>query len=466
MPNIPLNKVRIPIPLGVTPADPEFQHPGRIDLLIGAGLFWKLLCIGQHKAGLGNLVWQKTRLGWVLGGSLNWPGESTKPIQACHAITNAQLDASISRFWDLEEVNSRESASTSAASSECEAHFRKTTVRDSDGRYIVSLPFNDRLNELGESREQAKRRLLNIERRFKRNPDLRLHYLAFMNEYEALGHMSLVPTHNIDNSNACYYLPHHAVFKTSSTTTKVRVVFDGSAKTSSGLSLNDAQLVGPTVQSDLVTILIRFRKHRFVLSADIEKMYQQVLVTNADRKFQRILWRSSENEPIKTYELNTVTYGTASASFLATRALQQVGRDYAQAFPYASTVIQNDFYVDDLLTSCETVEQTIQLRESLTWVLAQAGFCLRKWASNDSTILNCDGPESNSTVEIKPADKDPKTLGLLWSVNTDKLSYSIASVSINRVTKRVVLSEISKIFDPLGLIGPVIVKAKLLIQGL
>ncbi|XP_076392699.1 uncharacterized protein LOC143265299 [Megachile rotundata] len=461
MPNIPLNKVNIPVPPGVIPADPEFQQPGHIDLLIGAGLFWRLLCIGQHKVGLGNLVWQKTRLGWVLGGSLNWP-ENRKSVQACHAITNAQLDASISRFWNIEEIDSGES--TSIDSNECEIYFKETTVRNSDGRYIVSLPFNDRVSELGNSHEQAQKRLLNIERRFKRDSTLRSQYIDFMQEYIDLGHMSIVQDETVENSNSCYYLPHHAVFKSSSTTTKIRVVFDGSAKTSSGLSLNDAQLVGPTVQSDLVTILIRFRKHRIVLSADIEKMYRQVLVASADRKYQRILWRSTDSEPIKTYELNTVTYGTASASFLATRALRQVGQDYAQSFPRASSVIRDDFYVDDLLTGCETVEEAKELQESLNWVLAQAGFCLRKWASNDSRIVHNNSNEN--TVVIKTAEKDPKTLGLFWSVNSDQLSYTIADYPTNRVTKRVILSEIAKIFDPLGLIGPIIVRAKLLMQEL
>ncbi|XP_076391770.1 uncharacterized protein LOC143265174 [Megachile rotundata] len=466
MPNIPLNRSHIEIPAGIILADPNFQQPGRIDLLIGAGLFWKLLCIGQHKLGSGDLVWQKTRLGWVLGGTFNWPSESKRNNVTCHAITNSQLHRSLSNFWEIEEVTHPESSIPIVHIDTCEEHFTSTTVRDHDGRFVVAIPFNDQLAKLGESFSQAERRFLNLEAKFRRNSDLKKQYIEFMHEYEALNHMSLISNEHPTESKSLYYLPHHAVFKESSTTTKIRVVFDGSAKTSTGISINDAQFVGPMVQSDLISILIRFRKHRVVISADIEKMYRQVLVRIEDRRYQRILWRDSEDKPINTYELNTVTYGTASSSFLATRALKQIAEDHAQSLPSVSKIISSDFYVDDLLSGSDSVEEAIELRQSLTSVLARAGFHLRKWASNDSRVVSRDQDSSICQVEIRPVDKESKVLGLLWSVELDELRYSLVGSRLGKITKRSVLSEISQIFDPLGLIGPVIVKAKLLMQEL
>ncbi|XP_076392695.1 uncharacterized protein LOC105663902 [Megachile rotundata] len=450
MPNIPLNRSHIEIPAGIILADPNFQQPGRIDLLIGAGLFWKLLCIGQHKLGSGDLVWQKTRLGWVLGGTFNWPSESKRNNVTCHAITNSQLHRSLSNFWEIEEVTRPESSIPIVHKDTCEEHFTSTTVRDYDGRFVVAIPFNDQLAKLGKSFSQAERRFLNLEAKFRRNSDLKKQYIEFMHEYEALNHMPLISNEHPIESKSLYYLPHHAIFKESSTTTKIRVVFDGSAKTSTGISINDAQFVGPMVQSDLISILIRFRKHRVVISADIEKMYRQVLVRIEDRRYQRILWRDSEDKPINTYELNTVTYGTASSSFLATRALKQIAEDHAQSLPSVSKIISSDFYVDDLLSGSDSVEEAIELRQSLTSVLARAGFHLRKWASNDSRVVSRDQDSSICQVEIRPVDKESKVLG----------SRS------GKITKRSVLSEISQIFDPLGLIGPVIVKAQLLMQEL
>ncbi|XP_075233847.1 uncharacterized protein LOC142331699 [Lycorma delicatula] len=110
-----------------------------------------------------------------------------------------------------------------------------------------------------------------------------------------------------------FYLPHHAVFKETSLTTKLRVVFDGSAKSNNGLSLNDTLMIGPMVQQDLFSIILRFRVHNYVITSDITKMYRQILVTQKDSNLQRILWRENAEQDLKHYALRTVTYGTTSA---------------------------------------------------------------------------------------------------------------------------------------------------------
>lgn len=163
-------------------------------------------------------------------------------------------------------------------------------------------------------------RLLQMEKRLDRNEDLRRQNNNFMKEYLELGHMSLIK--NDDESG--YYLPHHAVIRESSTTTKLRVVFDASARSSSGLSLNDCCYTGPTLQPELFDTSTKWRTHKIALNADVEKMYRQILVDTADRKYQKILWRFSTNEPIRTYELNTVTYGTSPAPLLAIKTLMQL----------------------------------------------------------------------------------------------------------------------------------------------
>ncbi|XP_076176650.1 uncharacterized protein LOC143151436 [Ptiloglossa arizonensis] len=464
LPNMPLERANIPTPSGITPADPEFGVPGNVDLLIGAGLFWELLCVGQVRVGTSHLLWQKTRLGWVLGGSLQWPALKGKVRFASgfHASTNASLEAAVSRFWEVEEVGNVGRAN---GRDPCEKHFRENATRDENGRFVVAIPFNERVGELGGSRAQAERRFLNLERRFKKNPELGREYKDFMREYVELGHMSKLDAKSANEREASFYLPHHAVLKGTSSSTKLRVVFDGSARTTTGVSLNDAQFVGPQVQDDLFGILVRFRKHPIVLSADIAKMYRQVAIREEDRRYQRILWRFSEDEGIGAYALNTVTYGTASASYLATRVLQQVGRECARSFPSASKAILHDFYVDDLLTGCETVQQVAELRESLTRVLASAGFPLRKWASNDPRAISHHGGGTDQ-LEFRSVDMEPKTLGLLWSIATDELGYSSNYQIFPRITKRHVLAELAQIFDPLGLVGPLIVRAKIFMQGL
>ena len=136
-----------------------------------------------------------------------------------------------------------------------------------------------------------------------------------MQEYVDLGHMSELHSPIISNSET-YYLPHHAVYKSDSSTTKLRVVFDGSSKYGISTSLNETLLVGPSIQRELFSTWLRFRRHRYALTGDIEKMFKQIWVSEKHRDYQRIVWRTSPTEPIRHYALNTVTYGTSCAPYL------------------------------------------------------------------------------------------------------------------------------------------------------
>ena len=108
-------------------------------------------------------------------------------------------------------------------------------------------------------------------------------------------------------------------------------------------------MVGTTVQQDLFSIMSWFRTHRYVLISDIEKMYRQILVTPRDSNLQRIVWRDAPHRELQHYALRTVTYGTASVSFLATRCLAQIAQENKTQHPIACSAIANDFYVEDLM---------------------------------------------------------------------------------------------------------------------
>jgi len=155
-----------------------------------------------------------------------------------------------------------------------------------------------------------------------------------MHEYEALGHMERVKGEEVEEEEKRCYLPHHAVINENSATTKVRMVYDASCKTESGNSLNDLLLKGAVLQDDLLYILARFRTYKYVLSADITKMYQQIKVAKEDCNYQRILWRADTKMPIKVYRLTTLTYGTVPAAFIATSCLEKLantGKNYLRA---------------------------------------------------------------------------------------------------------------------------------------
>ena len=191
-------------------------------------------------------------------------------------------------------------------------------------------------------------------------------------------------------------------------------------------------------------------------------MYRQIKITEDQQDLQRIVWRSDSSQPIHHFRLTTVTYGTAVAPFLATRTLRQIGEENKLEFPRTSEIIIRDFFVDDLLSGAESVEEARELKHELQKLLSKAGLELRKWASNDPQVFENVG----HVLSSKPlqGDKDPKTLGLLWNSHLDELKYSVREPLQERSTKRTILSKIAQIFYLLGLVGPAVVRATIILQ--
>ncbi|XP_053597333.1 uncharacterized protein LOC128668417 [Microplitis demolitor] len=456
----PIDPTNLEIPKNLVLADPEFYKPSEVDALIGVNLFYKLLSVGQIKLqSHPDAILQKTQLGWVVAGKLSQSFK--KPHLSCHlALNNQASEFNLTRFWQMEELPATKHLSQEEML--CEEHYQRHTKRDSTGRYIVRLPFNNNKDRLGDSYSTALRRFQSLEKRLIKDSSICNDYVAFLREYLDLKHMSLVD--NSNENSIGFYLPHHAVIKQDSVTTKTRVVFDGSSKTSTGISLNETLMVGAKLQEDLFTILVRHRSHLFVLTADIEKMYRQVLVHPEDAQFQKILFRDSPAGPILTYTLNTVTYGTASASYLAIRTLQQLADDEGQSYPLAAIALKRDFYVDDVLTGADTHDKALAIRDELDKLTRKGGFYLRKWASNDPTLINnCDQHPNVTNMSLDP-DAGIKILGIHWNAREDSIFYSVNTTKTKAITKRSILSKIAQLFDPLGLLGPVILYSKLIIQ--
>ncbi|XP_050305066.1 uncharacterized protein LOC126742465 [Anthonomus grandis grandis] len=435
LPMLPIEVKNIRIPSNIVLADSSFNVPTEIDILLGADIFYDLLRNGRIKMAENMPTFQKTCFGWIISGSvpsIENPNDINLGIRnkqisncqiMCHFSINERIDDQIEKFWKIEEL--QVAPMLKKEEIECEEFFRATCKHSSDGRFMAE-------------------------------------YSKFMQEYRILGHMSEIPSHEIDCDESVYYMPHHGVIKDDSSTTRLRVVFDASAKTDTGVSLNDLLKAGPTIQDDLYSILIRFRKHNVVIGADAKKMYRQVWVDPAQRNLQRILWRDSPNEDIKHYRLNTVTYGTTPASFLAIRCLHEAAKEVENNYPRACFEITKNFYVDDYLSGGSTIEEVIKLKEEISKILERRNFKLRKWVSNKTEVFE---NNENKGIDQYIVDKDiTKTLGLTWNIRQDNLQYVVTLDSPMKVIKRNVLSVLSRIFDPLGLVGPIIIIPKLIMQ--
>ncbi|XP_055590154.1 uncharacterized protein LOC129742298 [Uranotaenia lowii] len=466
--NLPSQSVHISnwnIPPEIQLADPTFFKSNGIDLVLGIPAFFSFFTSGNKMPiGDGLPMLTESVFGWVVSGEV----ESTGSLSylGCNLAISKNLDELLERFWSCEEVGASHNYSPEEAL--CEAHFERTVRRGSDGRYMVTLPKNEHtFSELGDSREIALKRFQSLERRLLRDGDIRQQYTDFMREYENCGHMRKVEASGLDH-NRCY-LPHHPVVKEASTTTKLRVVFDASCATTSGRSLNDALLVGPVIQQDLRAIVMRCRIRPVMIVADIEKMFRQIWMDPNDSPLQSILWRSTPEHEIEIFELGTVTYGTKPAPFLATRVLKQLCCDEGRNFPLAAEAIENDTYMDDVISGAEDIQTAKAKVNQLISMTARGGFKLRKFASNQPQIL--EGlPEEDLAVSEITWDQDPaiKALGLTWLPNSDcfRFQFDIPMLPKDGLTKRKVLSIIATLFDPLGLLGATITTAKIFMQRL
>ncbi|XP_052901348.1 uncharacterized protein LOC128307506 [Anopheles moucheti] len=456
------------IPEDLPLADPGFNQPEKIDLLIGAEIFGELLQQGQLRLAPHLPMLLETKLGWIISGREVCKGsiESSVTLANC-VLSEENLNAAMEQLVMLENIP--EERVQSSEEEAMEQWYLHTTTREKTGRYVVELPKIPQYKErLGDSMQGAVKRFASIERRLARDNRLKEQYSEFMEEYLRLGHMTEVSSAEKElMEGSRYYLTRHAVLKQASTTTKCRMVFDASHKTSTGTSLNDILLNGPQLQDDIVSILLRFRMRRIGVVADVEKMYRQVLVSPADRNLQCILWRKEWSENVSTFQLNTITYGTACAPYLAIRTLRKIFEDHEESHPKAMCWY-NDFYVDDLLSGADTEEEVQQIRSQLVEMLGSAGFRIRKWASNAANALK-DVPKEDLAVseEVNIEGAGVGTLGLVWKPNFDVFSIRVPVIDTSKpITKRNVLSNLAKMYDPLGFLDPIKMKGKLLMQTL
>ncbi|XP_049315855.1 uncharacterized protein LOC125779258 [Bactrocera dorsalis] len=334
-------------------------------------------------------------------------------------------DKLLTQFWEVEEVPRKPLPSTSDIV--CEQIYKNTTHRNSDGRYVVTLPFKTPENiELGNSRHIALAQFLRNEKSLSRKPEIKAEYDKAINEYLELGHMTKVEYDPADNTKT-YYLPHHAVIKPDRITTQLRVVFNASCPTSNRNSLNDVLHTGPTLQADLVILVVKWRMFQIVFNADIQKMYRQILVESRHTPFQRILFRKSSNDPIEDFELQTVTFGINCAPFLAIRTLLKLADDVQGTHPLAAEILRNGMYVDDVLAGAHDVPTAILARDELTSSLKSAGFALRKWTSNDPKVLSGIPQEhllDTNSLSL-PESNNTKTLGIRWNAKKDAFFFLI-----------------------------------------
>ncbi|CAH2094205.1 unnamed protein product [Euphydryas editha] len=376
----------------------------------------------------------------------------------------SDISQSLSSFLDIEKVP--QYLSEKSSEFDIAENIFQSTVKLENNKFTVDLPLKlppTEINEnLGDSFDLAFYRFLNLEKRLHKNINLLTEYQNFIDEYVEMGHGHYVDISSYSKNEPTYYMPHHAVVNENSTTTRTRVVFDGSMKTKKGISLNDIIMNGPVVQRDLFDIILLYRFGEYAFTTDIKRMFRNILLNPEHTSLQNILWRNSPDKPIKCIRLDTVTYGLKSSSYLATRCLYELANRYEGRWPLASFILKNCTYVDDVCYADANLDILLEARDQLTELLRVASLETHKWSSNSSDVLKAI-PSSKQLFGNLDLQKDcsVKTLGLTIDAKRDRFTLQCPKPCHDKpITKREILSYISKIYDPLGFVSPIVVKAK------
>ncbi|UYV63695.1 hypothetical protein LAZ67_2005337 [Cordylochernes scorpioides] len=459
IPRFTVKKINYSHMKGLILTDPSYFNTREIDVILGSDIVFNLIQEGRRNGNENEPSAIHSKLGWLVYGSTS-VSERQSFRNMAHFSSELESEDLIKRFWELESIHLEEIPTKEEK--DCESHYLKNVVRDESGRYIVRLPFKESAEKLGQSKSIAIRRFLNLEKGLEQTESIYVQYKQFMNEYIRLGHMKASCSLQTEPK---YYIPHHCILKAQPT--KLRVVFDASTKTTTQISLNDLLHVGPKLQNNIFSILLKFRTNSVALVADIEKMYRQTRLHPDDIKYQTILWRDCKDLELQEYNLLTVTYGLACAPYLAIRTLHQIAHEVQVSNPRVSKIIREDFYVDDLLTGCPTVEDAKGLVQQLIAVLGSGGFVLRKWVSNETSIIEVSPlllRGKGEVMEFNRKESGVNVLGIQWDPSYDTLNISCKSGPADIKSKRQIVSAIARIYDPCGWVSPTTVVLKLLLQ--
>ena len=429
--------------------------PQQIDILVGQDMYWSLMRAGLIRSSVSGLVAQETVFGWVLSGMAEGgPGEvGGRPA----LLTMSELTLcppSVGDMWSLEGFGVCDDTGSDVL-----AEFNDS-VQYNAGRYVVELPWrkDHSGDQLMDNRAGAESRLAGLSRKLSKDPELQAGYDAALQCMEDDGIIAEVTPEQMVSEQRTYYLPHRPVVKPGSASTKVRPVFDASAKGPNGLSLNDCVEVGPMLMPNLQEVLIRFRRWRFGLSADIVKAFHQIRLADRDLDVHRFLWCREGQTRVMRFQ--RVVMGVACSPFLMNATIKHHLAQYADS-PVVGE-LRDNLYVDDWLTGADSPEQVNEMLQEASCIMAGAGMELAKCCSNSTDLF-----EKAQQASAADQTGKVKVLGVTWSRDDDTFSFIGDQLPEGVVpTKRLVLSVLARLFDPLGFVTPFVMMGKCMFQEL
>ena len=440
----------------------------QVHLLIGQDSSDLLIPSEVRRGGPGEPFAVLTPLGWAINGPVNPLGNSSRI--SCFIRSSREIESDLKRLWEIEGAHNEEKAWS--VSDHKAVNKWNSTLQVKENHYSMSIPFKAEHPTLPDNKSMAEKRLKSLSKRLDKDETLKKQYTGEVHKLVEKGYAEVVSEDALHEDGKVWYLPHHPVINPKKPD-KCRIVFDCAAKFC-GQSLNDHVHQGPDMANSLVGVLLRFRQHAVAFMADIEAMFHQVQVTPEDRDVLRFLWFENDDtsQPLRVFRMTAHLFGGVWSPSCANFALRQVAKEYEDI--YSKEVLETiccNFYVDDCLKSVDSVDSAISLALQVKEVLGKRGFNLTKFVSSSPEVLKHlpqeDWGKNSTTFNLNLEELPPeRALGMLWNVNTDCLGFDVQIEQKKDSTRRVVLSTLSAVYDPLGYISPFILQARRIFQQL
>ena len=402
---------------------------------------------GSSKA----LVVSEERVNFVL----NPKPSHFNPLSHTHPESLAEVG--LEQLYKLESIGIKENSDLGSFDDLKIREFREA-ISFSNGKYFVELPWKEELVKCVPSNHAvALATLQRVVRNLSRN--------NLLSEYGAVFHQQLeegiIEKITVPPSEYSKYIwvPHRPVIKQDpQVTTKIRPVFNCSLKTGHAPSLNDASFPGVDLMGSLFKLLCSFRSNKFAILADIKQAFLQIRLKLEEDK-NRFCFFWEEQGKLVSYRYTSIVFGLASSPFV----LNFVVKHHASKYPpdLCSKILQEYLYIDNLVYTASTSEEIREVYKTTTQRLAEGGFDLRSWNTNEPEVraeMQADGKAVSHDCS------EERVLGYLYNFLSDSIRLCDFSLDENVRSKRSLLSQISKVFDPLSLYLPVTIRGRLLMR--
>ena len=422
-----------------------------IDLLIGLDHLYDFidpLTTVRYES----LVALQSVFGWVFSGSFS---SYFKPINVQTQMCCFEIsDVEIKKFWELETmgVMPKEKVNHTLRGPICDKF--KENLQFKDNQYTVSLLWKENRSNLINNYPLALKRYNSLNKFLDSKPDLKEKYFDVFKQYES--ESKIKECDQIISDNEVFYLPHFPVVKESSSSTKVRPVFDGSAKSFDDKSLNDALEVGPSLHTNIFAILLRFRRWLIAICSDVKSAFHAINLNPVDQNVCRFLLKGVDGS-IRHMQFSVLPFGLTCSPFLLNAVISTHLNKYQQSNTIHELMLNT--YVDDFLSGCDSVEMAKNMHDEAETLMKEGGFTLTKWCSNSKAV--------DQLIGITTKDSN-YVLGLNYNLITDTFSFkeiNMSQISV-QITKRIILSLILRFYDPIGFLGPYIMYAKIIMQAI